>query len=95
MKSNRENEILRKEKREADGFSYEFTLNASLVKPGYKLPFYSVGVSLTDPLGNTTSKKTKEIFADVGKATSFFEKIVSALATPIDLDYIVEDELYR
>ena len=48
---------------------------------------------ISDPEGDTTSAETRELFADIGKAVSFFDKLVRNLATPIDLAYIVEDEI--
>ena len=34
-----------------------------------------------------------EIFADIGKAITFFDEIVDNLVTPIDLPYILEDRI--
>ena len=50
---------------------------------------------MTDEFGETTKSETGELFSDVGKAISFFERLVKYLATPINLAYIVEDELVK
>ena len=86
---------IRKEERFEDGFTYRYILNMeeSVRVASYKLPLYSITVELTDKDGNTTTADTREIFADVGKAFSFFDKLVRNLATPIDLAYVVEDEI--
>ncbi len=86
---------IRTEERIEDGFVYKYILNMeeSIRVASYKLPLYSISVKLTDRDGNTTAADTKQIFADLGKAFSFFDMLVRNLATPIDLPYIVEDEI--
>ena len=95
MKSKNLTRTVRHEEKSKDGYIYSYSLNVaeSGRVASYKLPLYSVTVELTDPYGDTTSAQTKEIFADVGKAFSFFDKLVRNLATPIDLAYVVEDEI--
>ena len=39
------------------------------------------------------SSSVTHFFADAGKAILFYEKLVKNLATPIDLAYIIEDEI--
>lgn len=87
--------VIKKEEREADGARYKYSLIMSVSNKvaSYKLPLYSVEVEMTDADGNVTSAKTKEIFADVGKAISFFRKLSENLATPLNLLYILEDEM--
>ena len=95
MKNKFTRRALRKEERLDGGYLYRYTL--SVTESGrvasYKLPLYSIAVELTTPEGEVTEAQTKEIFADAGKANSFFESLVEGLATPIDLAYIVEDEV--
>ena len=99
MKGKNKTEIktIRAEERIADGFVYKYALNAeqSIRFSSYTLPLYSISVSLTDKSGSTTTANTKQIFADVGKAFSFFDCLVRNLATPVDLEYVVEDEFGR
>ena len=81
--------------READGARYCYTLimSESNKVASYKLPLYSIEIEMTDAEGNVTNARTKEIFADVGKAISFFKKLSENLATPLNLLYILEDEM--
>ena len=87
--------VIKKDVREADGARYCYTLimSESNKVASYKLPLYSIEIEMTDAEGNVTNAKTKEIFADVGKAISFFRKLSENLATPLNLLYILEDEM--
>ena len=95
MKNKNVTKTVKHEEKLKDGYIYSYTLNVaeSASVASYKLPLYSITVELTNPSGDKTRAQTKEIFADVGKAFSFFEKLVRNLATPIDLVYVVEDEI--
>ena len=86
--------VIRIEVRETEGrlYKYELIMTESN-KPNYRLPLYSVAIEYMDEDGSSTSAKAKEIFADVGKAIIFFERLVENLATPLNLAYVVEDEL--
>ena len=87
--------IVKVEHRADDDAEYEYklTVRKSDVTAGYKLPLYSVEVSMTSSDGKTTSAKCKDAFIDMGRALVFFDKIVRCNATPIDLAYVYEDEL--
>ena len=87
--------VIRQEIREADGAKYCYTLimSESNKVASYRIPLYSIEIEMTDKDGNVTNAKTKEIFADVGKAISFFRKLSENLATPLNLLYILEDEM--
>ena len=87
--------IIRNETRNIEGISYNYALvmSESNKVASYKLPLYSVEIEMTDADGNVTSASTSEIFADVGKAIVFFKKMVENLATPLNLPYIIEDEM--
>ena len=76
-------------------FNYRYEL---IMKEGdgvatWRIPLYSIRVHMTDQSGHSTSSDIKDVFADVGKAIIFYEKLVRNLATPIDLAYILEDEI--
>jgi hypothetical protein len=88
---------IRTERREADGIAYKYDLimRESSRVSSYRLPLYSISVEMTQEDTTVTSAETHEVFADVGRAIVFFEKLVDNLATPIDLPYIVEDELTK
>jgi len=87
--------VIRIEEREANGYKYRFELlrGESQSTASYRIPLYSVRVTLTEPNGKSGSAEIKEVFADGGKALLFFDKVVRNLATPVDLAYIFEDEL--
>lgn len=87
--------VIKSETREADGAIYRYSLvmSESNKVASYKLPLYSIEIEMTDPEGQKTSARTRELFADVGKALSFFKKLSENLATPLNLPYIIEDEM--
>ena len=87
--------IIKQETKEADGAKYCYTLimTESNRVASYRIPLYSIEIEMTDPDGNVTNAKTKDIFADVGKAIAFFRKLSENLATPLNLLYILEDEM--
>lgn len=88
---------IRTEWREDDGISYKYELimRESSRVASYGMPLYSISVEMKNSDGKITTANTSDVFADPGKAIVFFEKIVKSLATPIDLPYVVEDELSR
>ena len=87
--------VIKREVREADGALYQYSLivSESNKVASYKLPLYSIEIEMTDRDSNVTNARTKEIFADVGKAISFYRRLSENLATPLNLPYIVEDEM--
>ena len=76
-------------------YTYELLKRESRETVSYGIPLYSISVKMTDQEGSETSATSKEVFADAGKAIDFFEKLVKNFATPIDLPYIIEDEVMR
>ena len=87
--------LIKNELREIDGatYSYSLIMKESKNVASYRLPLYSIEIEMTDIDGNNTSARTCELFADVGKAISFFKKLYENLATPLNLPYILEDEM--
>lgn len=87
--------VIRRESRRDGDFcySYELIIKESRRVASYGIPLYSVRAEMTDGDGITSSAEVKDAFADAGKAICFFEKVVENLATPIDLAYILEDEI--
>ncbi len=88
--------LIRTESREKDGINYKYALSLKEHKRTdcYGIPLYSISVEMTKrDSGLTTHSEAQDLFSDEKKAISFFEKIVDNLATPIDLAYVVEDEL--
>ena len=80
---------------EADGISYTYTLSVSTSKrvASFRLPLYTIGVRMRCADGEVTEADTGAIFADIGKALTFYNTLVENYATPIDLHYILEDRI--
>ncbi len=87
---------IRTEVRESEGFEYryELTERKEFFVASYGIPLYTISVRMKR-VGSqkSTEGKAENLFSDLKKAMSFFEKLVRNLATPIDLSYTVEDEL--
>ena len=89
--------IIRKETR-CDGentYSYELFSCEGDNLVSFRLPLYSIKITMTDSQGNVKHADAKDAFSDASKALVFFDKIVRNLATPIDLAYIIEDEYFN
>lgn len=84
--------LLRRETRFFDGYTYEYTLSVreSPYVASYRLALYSVKVKLTNDF-ESDERELSDCFADLGKATRFFELLVRNLATPENLIYVFED----
>ena len=81
---------------EKDGYVYCYTLlkRESRRVVSFRIPLYSIKIELTDPSGNKTEAESRDIFSDLGKAIVFYDRLVRNLATPIDLAYVIEDEIF-
>lgn len=75
--------------------TYRYTLTVSESKrvASYRLPLYSIGIEMTTFEGKRTEVVARDIFADIGKAVVFYDKMVESRATPLNLHYIIEDEI--
>ena len=87
--------VIKNEKFELDGASYSYSLIMTESKnvASYKLALYSIEIEMTDKDGKKTNARAHDLFADVGKALVFFRKLVENAATPMNLPYILEDEM--
>lgn len=88
--------VVRDEARCSDGITYHYrlTVHESGHVSAYRLPLYSVSAEMCFPGEETPSRaELRDCFSDAGKAIVFFDKVVEHLATPIDLRYIMEDEM--
>lgn len=74
-------------------YTYQLIMREGARLASYKIPLYSIKVTMTAGSGDTSCASIRDVFADAGKAICFYEKIVRGLATPIDLRYIMEDEI--
>ena len=95
MKNELLEKTIRREDHEDCGnkYTYELTLREADEVAAFRLPLYSIKISMTDTDGNQREANARDIFSNGAKAESFFNKIVRNLATPIDLVYILEDEI--
>ncbi len=87
--------VIRTDTRQDKEYTYRYEL---IMKRGegvasWRIPLYSIRVYMSDEKGKTSEGDIKDIFADLGKAVIFYEKVVRNLATPIDLVYALEDEI--
>ena len=89
--------VIRRDARQADGYKYlyEIIMSRGEGVACFRIPLYTIRVSLEHPDGKTTASEIADAFADLGRAISFFDRLVRNLATPIDLIYIHEDELCK
>lgn len=89
--------VIRREERKESGYSYlyEIIMHRSEGVASFRIPLYTIRVSMEQPDGEISTAEIKEAFADLGRTISFFDKLVRGLATPIDLVYIHEDELCK
>lgn len=89
------NRLLRREEVVDEGnfYSYELTVREGNSTADWRLPLYSIKVNMTDVEGTRREADAKDVFSSREQAVEFFDKIVRNLATPIDLAYIVEDEM--
>ena len=87
--------VIKEDNVEAEGVRYEYRLivRQSSRVASFRIPLYSVQVKLTDGDGSTTEAELNDVFADIGKAVVFYDKLVDNLATPLNLHYILEDEM--
>ena len=87
-------EILRSDSVNDNGILYEYSLFSSESPrlASFRLPLYSITVKMTAD-GEVTEGAVNDVFADLGKATLFYEMLVENLATPVDLTYVLEDKI--
>lgn len=87
--------VVMKEERQNEGFSYtyELILSEGVRTADWRLPLYSIRISMTDSEGKKSQREATEVFTDSVRAIEFFNKLVRNLATPIDLGYVIEDEV--
>ncbi len=74
-------------------YTYELILREGRRTADWRLPLYSVRVSIEDSRGHFSQKEATDVFTDKFRAVEFFEMLVRNLVTPIDLSYVVEDEV--
>jgi len=89
-----ENKTIRCDMREKDGATYEYHLSVkeSQYVASYRIPLYSITVKMNSADYNGKAELA-DCFADLDKAIRFYEKLVTNLATPLNLVYVFEDRI--
>jgi hypothetical protein len=87
--------LIRREERRDEGYlyTYELTGREGSCVATWGLPLYSIRITLTDPSGGCREANARDVFSNIEKSKAFFDKLVNNLATPIDLIYVIEDEI--
>ena len=95
MKKIMNENVIRKEEISSEGYRYCYELieRRGRRMADFGMRLYSVTVAMTDREGDVRRSEARDIFSSKRKAVEFFDKIVKNLATPIDLKYVVEDEI--
>ena len=95
MKHKHSDTILIKEERSDEHFiyTYELILREGKRTADWRLPLYSIRVSTIDAKGRKNQREATDVFTDKTRAERLFDMLVRNLATPIDLGYVVEDEV--
>ena len=87
--------VIRNDESNRDGYTYSYELierrGRSMADFGMRL--YSIKVTMTDKDGKSKTSEARDVFSSKRKALAFYEKIARNLATPIDLKYVIEDEM--
>ena len=93
-KNDTKREIIKDVTKTDGGIIDRYVLSARKSKKvaSFQMPLYSIEVIMTKD-GVISRNSIDDVFADVGKALSFFDQISKNLATPIDLTYVFEDKI--
>ncbi len=76
-------------------YTYDLITKESNKQSSYRISLYSIRITLTDSEGINTEAEITDAFADFGRAVLFYDKLVRNLCTPINLCYILEDEMAK
>ena len=96
MKQKTLNSLVMREERQADGnyYVYELMVREGARTADFGLSLYSIRISMTDKSGLCSQREATDVFTNPERAIEFFNKLVNNLATPIDLVYVIEDEIW-
>ncbi len=89
--------LIRRETRH-DGeytYSYDLIMSESDRQASFRINLYTIRITLGDNNGDCTDAEVRDAFADFGRAVLFYEKLVRNLCTPLNLRYILEDEIAK
>lgn len=73
--------------------TYIMSKNISSSIASFRIPLYSVKIEMKDSEGNFSYYELNNVFANEVKVRCFFDKLVSNLATPMNLPFVFDDEL--
>lgn len=77
-----------------DTYTYKLIYNLDTSRTSVGIPLYSLRIRMEcGESGKVTEAYTGGIFASLARAERFFDKLCNNLATPIDLAYVLEDEI--
>ena len=96
MKNKTENGAIIRRDEKFDGenlYSYELVMKEGESLASWRIPLYTINISMKNANGNHTESSATDAFSDASRAIRFYEKLVKSLATPIDLLYVLEDEV--
>ena len=87
--------VIRKDETTSDGYAYSYELleRRGRCMADFGMRLYSIKVTMTDKDGKSSQSEARDVFSSKRKALAFYEKIARNLATPIDLKYVIEDEM--
>ena len=87
--------VIRREESQSDGYVYYYELieRKGRCMADFGMRLYSIKVTMTDMDGKSRQSEARDVFSSKRKALAFYEKIAKNLATPIDLKYVIEDEM--
>ena len=88
--------VIRRDGKEDDFncYTYELIMRRGDHVASFRIPLYSIRVSMTDAFGNKTENTVRDAFSDERRAIEFYEKALNNLATPLNLPFILEDEAF-
>ena len=90
--------IMIEENRHKDGFfyTYELILREGVRTADFRLPLYSIRISLTDGQGRKSQKEARDVFTDRKKAERLFTMLTTRFSSPPSASQIiVSSVLYR
>ena len=73
--------------------TYIMSKNISTAIASFKITLYSIKIEMKNSDGNFSFYELNNVFANEVKARCFFDKLVSNLATPINLPFVFDDEM--
>lgn len=87
--------VVKSEERNSEGrhYKYELIMREGKQTHDWRLSLFSIRISMTDTDGKYSQKEAKDLFINRERALEFFDKLVKNLATPLNLGYVVEDEI--